>query len=237
MRPGLQIGFCEPTYRSNACFCTEADYNSGCRNRRRSLSQESDALWKGDEPEYFAVVEACGDYEYEGRLYIDSEPHFLAVASPKEDAKAAGCPFIVINAIEVDESGMRKQILAWDDVDKGDSLMENESLVMGTFKLSSIAQAYQKADASQQNGGAYEVLTNNCAGLVVSLASKLDIEINSRVTTFVARRLLEENTNSLVDSIKSSIHYLSLFKDRHLLRSNSVTDEELIDLVVEKHVT
>ena len=211
----------------------------GCTSRRRSLTEiateESSKVLNGDEADYHSTLEACGDFDYEGHLYINADPHFFAIASPMDEAVAAGCPFVVANVAVSKEDGiMNKQMLVWENKEDAESHFDQESLLMGTFKLSELARAYQETDAS--SGDVYDVLTNNCAGFVRALAPKLGVKIDSKVTSFVARRLFEDNGKELVDYLKSSANYLSHFMGRNL-RAVSATDEEFIDLLVEESVT
>ena len=225
------------------CLCDPGPFFSTCSKDRRLLKNEENSnhyyyySWKGhNEPEYGAFVKACGDLDYEGGLYIDEAPHFYAIAAPKGDAMAAGCPFLAASVeFDSDNVSMHKQMSAWEDIEVAESFFSKESLAMGTFQAADLVSAFEESNAG---GGSYDVLTNNCAGFLLSIASHLGVRIGSRETKFVTRRLLEENAKGLVQRIKSSVNYQSLFQDRHLLRADTTTttDEDLIELVVEGQV-
>ena len=219
-------------------MCDPGPYFATCFKDRRHLilDEGSDIVWKGDEPEYHAIAETCGDFDYEGRLYIDEAPHFFALASPKEEAVAAGCPFLAASSgFGSDATTMHKQMFVWREKDVGETIFMKESLSMGTFKAAEIVHAFDEADAS--NGDKYEVLSNNCAGLLISMASNLGVKIDGTVTAFVTRRLLEEKASGIVGRIKESINYKSLFQGRHLVRSDGLSDEQLLELAVERQVS
>ena len=196
---------------------------------------------KGDENEWRAVVDTCGKYEYDGSLYVDTQ--VFGVASPKEEAMAAGCPLVMFHVVfdEEDElatTPVRKGILIWEDKDEGEALITEGSLPMGTFMFSDIARAYEAANLKNADDGAYvyDIISNNGAEFAIEMGSMLGVKIDREVTSFVARSLLENSDDSkaLVNSIRSNIGYLSIFKDdRNLRAKQSLTDEELVELLVE----
>ena len=187
--------------------------------------------FQGTEPEFRAHTVACAGYDYDSFLFVDS--HLYAVASPKEDAVTAGCPFVVVHAILQDHSGeARKEILIWEGKEEGLSVFpETESILIGTFKFSELVRAYKEADPSA-GSSSYDLIGNNCGNFMVSLGARLGVKIDSRVTTYIARRLLEESGKALVNRLTTNVNYKSLFKSRHL-RSKPATDEEVVKLLVE----
>jgi hypothetical protein len=134
----------------------------------------------------------------------------------------------------------------WDNVEEGLSMFsEEESLPIGTFKLADLAQAYEDTPdddvSAGRGGGVYDLVTNNCATYMVKLASTLGVKIDSRITSFVARRLIEESGKDLADKIRNSMHYFSFFGDRRNLRSSAgqqetyeASDQELVEALVNK---
>ena len=84
-------------------------------------------------------------------------------------------------------------------------------LSIGTFKLSELTGAYEKADPAAGGGSMYDVLTNNCSNFAVDLASQLGIEIDGHIKSFVTRHLLEESGIWLAAKIRNHWDYFSLF--------------------------
>ena len=248
---------CAPFYEcecvksgANSCQCRQGlisfyqqcnFQSSCCQDTRRRLSG-ADRAFAGDEPEYLEYLEQCGDYEYEAVLFVDS--HLHGVVSPKEEAVEAGCPFLVVHSTFQGDAPARKEILFFEDKESGESLfadgnLKQGSLSMGTFQLHELARAYDKVDPNAIHGSGYDIVTNNCGAFMVNLATHLGLTVDAKVTSFVARRLLEDSGKQLVDTIRSSAQYLKLFgdtdNDRHLLRGESASDQELVEALVESH--
>ena len=189
-----------------------------------------------DDPEYKTVLEKCGDFDYSGYIHVDA--HLYALGSPQEDAIKSGCPFVVAYSKFDSDKIAHKFISIWNDHKEGEDMFEKDgSLYIGTFKLNKLAQAYQDTDPSV--AGRYDVVSNSCADFVLGLGSNLGVKVDSRITSFVARRLVQVAGQELFDSIRQSLGFLSLFKqDRHLRASDTpLTNDQLIDLLVETHAT
>jgi hypothetical protein len=189
-----------------------------------------------DEPQYKAILEKCGGLEYNGFVHVDT--HFYAIASPKDEAVDAGCPFVVAFAKFDKDKIAHKRISLWQVKENGEDMFDEDgSLHIGSFKLDALAQAYEDSDPSA--AGRYDVVTNSCADFVISLGSKLGVKIDSRITSFVARRLVQVAGQELFDSVRKSLGYVSLLSnlDRHLRGDDAVTNAQLVDLLVETHAT
>jgi hypothetical protein len=210
-------------------------------------STASKAFNPGDET-YEQYVEACGHFEYPIYLHVDRHSHIMVYGVPPDAAMAAGCPFGAAHSVFVTRPGKpatEKEILMWSNVTQGLSMFqEQESLPIGSFKLSDLAQAYEATpdDGIGGGSGVYDLVSNNCATYMVKLASTLGVKIDSRVTSFVARRLVEESGKDLANKIRSSMHYISfLGGGRRNLRASAVqeaasepTDQELVEALVQK---
>ena len=223
------------------CFCFNPigscnDFNVCCGanlqdgdgdGRRRHLAGEDDddtVILDGHDHEvYRDFVKQCGNYEYEASLYVDE--HVYALAKPLAQAQAAACPFVAVHAVFAgDRPTTTKQIILWNDQVPEFS---RESLPMGTFAFSKLADAYESADPA----GEYDILKNNCGNFIVQLASKLDIRMDGTVTAYVARRLLEASGHRLVNTIRQRLNVLGgrSEEDRHL---RSLSSETLVEHVV-----
>ena len=237
----------------NLCICTRTstgaaefacDFSACCGGNLADDSSEQDEDTSGDgdgrrlkkisfaiedSTEIFdGIVDACGDFEYDGFLHVDN--HFYAVAIPKEDAVAAGCPVLMSHADFNSEGTIaEKQIIAYDNK-IGKELFEEAALPIGSFKLTELHRAYEETDPSE--AGTYDVFTNSCARYVMDLAAKLGVEPDAKMTVFVARRLMETKSKALMDSIRNHPNFQSLFEGRNL-RAVDVSDNEVIsDLVL-----
>ena len=204
---------------------------SGKRARRsRNLISANSIAVEQDDPDYRAIARACGDYEYEGALYVDT--HLYAIASPLQEAELAGCPFVVTHtSFEDAYTVAEKELLVFENKRVGQRFYGKDgTYVIGTFKLSEILRAFEDSDPAV--AGVYDALTNTCASYMVDLALHLDVKIDTQVTSFIVRRLLEHNTRDILDRVRSHVDFSSLFDSRHL-RAEDVTDEELVEIVVE----
>ena len=203
---------------------------SGKRVRRsRNLISKYSVAVEKDHPDYRAIASSCGDFEYEGALYVDK--HLYGVAIPQADAAYAGCPFIVTHANFVDDdSAAEKEMLFFDTKKVGQRFFGEEgTYVIGKYKLSELLRAFEKADPAV--AGVYDVLTNSCANYMIELAQGLDAKIDSQVTAFIAKRLLESNSKEILDNVRNHMDFSSFFGDRNLRAD--IGDEELIEMVVE----
>jgi hypothetical protein len=107
---------------------------------------------------------------------------------------------------------------------------DNGFVSVGTFQFADMTRAFDKVEPGS-NGG-YDVVTNNCATYLVNLASELGVKVDTRITGFVARRLLENSGSEFVNSVRASVNYWTLFQGRNLRSAEAATDEEIVELVV-----
>jgi hypothetical protein len=195
----------------------------------------------GDEV-YQTYLKNCGDFEYPLFLHVDKNSHLLVYGVPPDQAVAAGCPFGAAHSVFITRQGKpvaEKEILMWSNVEAGLSMFkeEVESLPIGTFKLADLARAYEDTPDGDMDG-VYDIVKNNCATFMVKMASTMGVKIDARITSFVARRLLEESGKQLADKIRNSMHYLSFLGGRRNLRSpvleaaSKPSDRELIEVLV-----
>ena len=223
-----EIGSCIPCENQ---FCADSDYMPGgpcdyLPSGRRSLLKAQEAI----ESSY---LDDCGEQDYEASLYIDR--HFYAIASPKEEAVKAGCNhFFATHAVFKGRGPAKKEIYIWEDKDEGESLFMSSGAgthPLGTFKLSDIARAVKETDPGAAGG--YNIVNNNCGSYLVSLGSKLGVKIDIELTSFIARQLAEKTGQEFKESIRNSLQRFSLFEDRHLRAEEPLSDEQLVDLLVE----
>ena len=208
----------------------ESGSGSGKRARRsRNLISKYSVVVQEDDPDYRAIARSCGDFEYDGALYVDT--HLYGVAIPQAAAAYAGCPFIVTHSNFIDENSQaEKEILFFDTKKVGQRFFGEEGTYhMGKYKLSTILNAFAKADPAA--AGVYDVLKNTCANYMIELAQGLDAKVDSQVTAFVAKRLFESNSKEILENIRNHMDFSSYFGDRNLRAD--IGDEELIEMVVE----
>ena len=159
----------------------------------------------------------------------------FAIAAPKEDAAAAGCPFVASHA-EFQNDTVEKKVNVFKGQDKmhfSDHLDEGDYLPIGTFKLSKLAQAFEQSDTSKSGSAVYDVITNNCSKFMMNLARQLGVEVDGKITSFVARRLIAESGQTLADQIRSSANFVSQFFGGRNLRAGADNDADLIKSLVE----
>jgi hypothetical protein len=213
-----------------------------CNAARRNLLSSNSIRLSEESSEFHSYMDKCGDFEYDAALYV-GETHLVALASPKEkDAIAAGCPFVAVHSVlstEDNNVAAQKEIFIWEDKDEAEAFFSEKgsSLYVGTFPLDDLARAYQQAAPTADGKGVYDIVANNCGAFIVNLATELGIKVDSQITAFVARRLLEDGAKEFFDSIRTSFNYFSLFEGRSRLGMDNVSDKEIVDLLVEKHTS
>jgi hypothetical protein len=202
----------------------------GEANRRLLLT--TSYLLSREDNDYDRYLSDCGSFEYYVALYVDESTNLYAVAFPNEDAAAAGCPMIATHAIvQLHGAPATKELLVWDDVEQGRNMFDSDGFVsVGTFQVADLARAFDNVELGSKGG--YDIVTNNCATYLVNLASELGVKVDTRITGFVARRLLENSGSEFVKSVRASVSYLTLFQGRNLRSAEAATDEDIVELVV-----
>ena len=182
---------------------------------------------------YRKIADSCSDYEYEGAIHVSTHPsHIYAIAIPKKDATVAGCPVLATHAnFDTDGAVAEKEMMVFASKDVGDRVFgKGGTLAMGDFMLSELLRAYEEADPSV--AGVYDDWTNNCFNYVVDLAKSLGVKVDTRVISFVARRLLESNAEELMRGVRAHFDFYSFIEGRNL-RADYIPDEELSEKVVQ----
>lgn len=130
------------------------------------------------------------------------------MASPKEEGEQANCPFLVTYTTfsKQDNGATTKQLLLWNTKEAGEAGFAGgnyaaNSYPIGTYHLSELARAYEEVNPA--TGRAYDIVNNNCASYMIDLAQALNVKIDSRVTSFVVRRLVEESSDSFLNMLRS----------------------------------
>ena len=203
------------------------------RDSGRKLKEKSDLTFAGNEDEYQEFVDACGEHDYEVSLYV-GDTHFSGIAVPASNDISAACPsFVAAHVVFDEDEPATKELLGWYNKAEGMAHFPKESAPIGTFKAKDIARAFETAEPS--GTGSYELLTNNCANFLINMANVLSVKVDSTITAYVTRRLLEDSGNALVDKIKESAYFLSYSDGRHL--RGDIHDKELVQLVVDARAT
>ena len=230
-----------PPYPVVKCLCFSRDGSGetadcldagscckGINENRRRLETANPITYKGDEAELRRYFEACNDFDYEGFLYIDE--HVYAIASPGKQAQDAKCPFLAAQTVFDSNHNAQKEVLVWHDQEAFESRFEG-ALQVGTFRLQDIIYALDLTDPS----GSYEVFTNNCAYVAMSIASTLGVQVDMRMTAYVASRLAKHTTSrTLASTIRESVHYITSASAGR--RLDAVSDETLIEIFVNDSV-
>jgi trypsin len=224
--------------------------NTGGKNssRRRMLALSSARSLKQEDEKYQSYLAACGDLDYDVSIYVDASTHLFVMGVPKDKdaATAANCPMGAVHAVMSENDKASKEIVMWEDMNEGASMFEKEGLLhIGTFKLEALADAYETAEPDNTRNMAtgnfnyYDIVTNNCASFLVNLANELGVKIDSRMTSFVARRLLTNSGKELADKIRNNMNFFSLFGGRNLRgtagnsKLTATTDKEIVERLVD----
>lgn len=216
------------------CTC---DYDACCLRRRvRRMLAADQTFLQGNADVVVAkeqtslLLESCVSYDYESYLFVDTHLYGLAIPASAE-AIQAGCPFLAIHANFLSHTGhVQKQLLVWRSVTEGQLQFPSEyQYPMGVFPLHVLLEAFEQTPLPQQSK-IYDIVSNNCALYLVQLAKRLNITIDRHVAGFVAARLWQENGDSLLQAIRSSVNYQSYFGGTSVEKKDSelVVVEELV---------
>ena len=210
-------------------------------HRRDLLADDSlkgEDSFAGVEDEVLEFFEECGKYDYEGLLHVTD--HLYALGIPSKEAKQANCPHIMINGLvgnreDPMSTEARKEIKFWSNQEDFEAAFPSaDSLSFGSFPGSKVFEAYHKVDVTAPGFSHYDAIKNNCGTFIINLANELGINIDGKVTTFVARRLVEKAGEDLLNQFRESVHFQSLFVGHNRqLRGDVIDGEQLVELVVE----
>jgi len=203
---------CTPTTDGSPSFsCSAGNDCCDTRRRRRKLQGADFAVDLDGNQDHQelnrATLDRCGNLTYDGYLFVTS--HFYAVAVPQRQAEEANCPFLVSHSyFDSEQAKPEKQLLYWETKEEGESrfadgALYQKSIPIGSFHLDQLARAHQEVQLNLELS--YDLFRNNCANYVIGLAHELQVKIDAHVTTFVARRLVEESGSQWVDSIRNNM--------------------------------
>lgn len=224
-----------------------------CSGRRRQLTARADRVVvvassnknERHEPtplrDQVTAYESCLGMSYQVSLVV--ETHLYGVAIPEDDEETK-CPLLVLHtdfstpgSSSVSDHVIEQQLLIWDDASEYPEHFDlsSASHSLGRFPLSTLVEALSdmSQNFAQQNNNvaAWDVLTNNCAGFLLQVARRLNIDYMDPVLTkFVAQRLLHASGQRLIESIKSSAFF------DHFFGSDAVglSDVAMVETMVSK---
>ena len=196
--------------------------------RRRELVEAE--LVDSTEKQAAAVLQECGDHDYD--IYLHITGHLSVLAVPGREAKQVQCPYIMAHAV-ISDTVARKELELWNEQKSFEEFYPTEgSVFLASRPLKVFSSAYLDAEVTSPDIAMYDAVKNNCANFAISLGSKLDIKIDEHVTSFITRRLLEENGQDLAEKIRKSLHFPSLLAGRGLDREEVVSEEDLVQILV-----
>ena len=146
---------------------------------------------QGDEA-YNAHLKDCGNYDYDGFLYIDPDtPHFYALGAPGKDAVAAGCPFVATHAVLHDDEDRAKEdaskeILLWKTKEEAESMFADEDKLKSRI-LTELAQnddGYLPLDDICQDVEDRDVITQSIESLASEGKIMMDEDENGTMAVF-----------------------------------------------------
>ena len=90
------------------------------------------------------------------------------------------------------------------------------------------------AEATQitPQGKVYDFFTNNCATYLLAFAKEMNFEVDAKIKAYVAGRLLQSASTDIVNRVRDSVNFKSLFNNDRSLRAVA-SDKQVIELVVE----
>ena len=202
------------------------------QRRARDLKQVSNLFFDGTEQEYKQLVDSCGDHDYDVSLYV-SDTHFFGMATRETKVVDNICPSLIVTHVDFDEDGpATKELLGWFDKTEGMIHFPKKSAAIGTFKVKELTSAFESAKPS--GVGKYDYISNNCADFMINMANELGVKIDSTITGYITRNLLEDSGSALIEQIKESASFLSFFEGRRLRAGMpDLRDDRVLELVVE----
>ena len=228
--PRCSPGYCERLDNNQCISCSDPKAKQICNQAdcrpRRSLKDVPEVVQS--DSEYTDLLNKCGSVPYNAFLYVDS--HLFATAVP---IKTQNCPTLVVHAFFENEKEGRKEMRMFQNADEYHSMFPAEhSVFMGTFDLAQLTDAYENTHVDPDSE--YSVLNNNCGSFLIQLASWLNVRIDAKVTSFVARRLWEESSKAWIDTIRDTLS--NMVGSRRNLRMEA-SDEQIVELLVDSQAS
>lgn len=143
----------------------------------------------------------CGEDQYDSFLFVDDSDHVSIFAEPTGGDESTVCPSLYFHLTNPDS----KEVL---EIRK-DYVSSQEHKAMlyptGTFKLGDILRAYDQVKTTTDK---YDVVTNNCATIVLDMFCYLGVDVNDEMLTWTAKHLLstDESTEKMFLLMRQSEH-------------------------------
>ena len=177
-----------------------------------------------------AYQDVCGLVPFELRLGMGI--HFVLHAQPtaNEKHRTNTCVPLTLHADASGVDGMVKEIFAHDDNDINPwshDDVEGRLLYLGTFPFRDIAEAYKTMPVNSGDQASYNIVTNNCAVLMLGVMRLLNIHLTQPEREAVVRALVaadREEEGLLAHYIRESGE-----SERSLGLTNDATDEQLLE--------
>ena len=143
----------------------------------------------------------CGDDQYDSYLFVDDHDHVSIFAEPTGGDESTVCPSLYFHLTNPDS----KEVL---EISKDYvSAQDHESMLFatGTFQLVDILRAYDQVKTTTDK---YDVVTNNCATIVLDMFCSLGVDVDDEMLTWTAKHLLttEESTEKMFVLMRDSEH-------------------------------
>ena len=212
-------------------------------SRRRQLSQVDGNL---SAPPWQAFRDTCQDEDVELSLWVDT--HLYLVSKPAEEGKDWCNEVLLFH--DAGDQGKAVMIYHEDSLVKDFPDVSSSSLVLSkSIPLRSVLEAFDQIKLSHSSGAAsYDVVTNNCASLILEMLKALDIEAMGKVAEYTTSKLLENGKT--IQSLRNSPYKSKLLRVQDQGRQASKTlmsshqspddyhlsDEELMTRLVNHYI-
>lgn len=213
----------------NLDFFTELTKASEQESRRRSLEVVDThklMVEHGDD---------CSDLDYDMYLVMEGV-HMAGLAIPVGEEKS-NCPNMIFHS---ELSGERKltKVAMKAKAETVKEVRADDMFYVGRRSLDTIVDAFHSADVSVGEGGTgmYNVITNNCAGMLRNMAARLDVPVDKDLIGFVTKQLLSQKGDKMIElmSLSSGMSSLWNYGTRNL--EERVTPEQLVEKVIGLYV-
>ena len=219
----LSSAFCFRTVASTPSFCKSS-------NTRRLLTEE-DSGANG----FGAYTNRCGHQNYDLHLIIGI--HFSLYAepttTPTSEDNNEECKPLLLHADSSGEEGKAKTVFEVERIDEdkstpSSSFFEYGSLPLGSFAFRDIADAFYEIEVDAVAGDrTYDIVTNNCAVLILGMMKNLGIQLSNDQRQAVVKGLIAADADAqgrLAGYIREGNEI-----ERTLGLTKDATNEELLE--------
>jgi hypothetical protein len=177
----------------------------------------------------------CSDLDYDMYLVMEGV-HMAGLAIPVDEEKR-NCPNMIFHS---ELSGERKltKVALKAKAETVKDVSDDDKFYVGRRSLDVIVEAFHSADVNvgEWSTGMYDVVSNNCAGLLRNMAYRLDIPVDQKLIGFVTKQLLSQKGDKMIELMSRSSGMSSLWNYGTRNLEEDVTPEKLVEKVIGLYV-